>query len=816
MKKLQIIFYTILIGVTSAAQNLSPRLIDLAKSTFEVVKLNPTDPSPPSEWMGDNALNLNARSIKCSLWGPPDIITFSLSKNDVWDRRSFNKPLLTLRQMIDSVQQGDWTRHYYDSYQAYDFPTPKPVGQIQIRCPELKNASSPEAKLAMSDGVVTITAADSTASIKVKFANLMTGNVMILKGEVTGIPKFKIRLFRHFDSSKSGQSWIAGSEGKAIPLEGYDYSIHKDEDGPLKPPESGIEGNIVWIRQEMPPEKTFPNGFSYLFAAVLKDGKASFETSKGFGLAANMEISEVRKEKAKTDFWFKTYFKSHGPKYEPINAAMGVAADINIESKNFCVVFTVVTSIDLRDGQSLLQVAKKRLSEEKGAKDLFIENKHFYDVLYSRREKGRIVATNDNNENIIREAFRSWTQEHSGSTACDPELLQCDNTYAYMEQDWSQWHSDIHFNEAEPTLYCVTNQLDRLLLWEKILNKWLPLAKKNAKDVYNLPGAFYGLSFVPILSDEIYHTHEVWEQSMELTAQNLRVPWLCYEYSGDPEYLKRIWEVMEESCRFYKAYLTRMEDGKLHVFPTVSAEQRGFTKKLNENMDSMSSLSLIAWCLKAGTECARLLGKETDETKSWALAAGEIAPYPEWNADGKTIYTDMRNCPPVEYNFVPQTYPVLMTDEINLDSPTELKEMMKNTIDFVKGWPGGYTDKAKYVLGYDKGITPEHLLNSRSGDAFLFPAVKEDVKIGFKDFLAKGGFEISALYENQRAENIIVRSLAGNRCCLVLPQRLKKVDIFDNTTHKNVSCSIIPAKNDKRERVEWLTQKGHEYRIFAD
>jgi len=93
----------------------SPKLIDLAKTTFEEVKLNPTDPSPSSELMGDNALNLNA--------------------------------------------------------------------------------SPPEAELAMSDGVVTIAAAAGNASLKVKFANMMTKNVMILKGEVKGIPELTIRLY---------------------------------------------------------------------------------------------------------------------------------------------------------------------------------------------------------------------------------------------------------------------------------------------------------------------------------------------------------------------------------------------------------------------------------------------------------------------------------------------------------------------------------------------------------------------------------------------------------------------------------------------
>ncbi len=811
MKGFQIIFLSCLFCINVGAQNMPSTLIELAKTTFEVVKLNPTDPSPSSDWLGGNALNLSAKSIKCSLWGPPDIITFSLSKNDVWDRRYFDKPVLKLQQMIDSIQDGSWKQHYYNSYNAYDFPCPKPVGQIQIRCPELKNAPSPEANLAMSDGVVTINAVDSNASLTVKFANMMTKDVMVLGGETKGITGLTIRLFRHFDTTKrGGRRWSGGGLGQ--PLQGFDYSLHKDEDGPLDPPTSGVYGNIVWIRQDMPAEKTFPNGFSYLFAAILKKGKANFEVKEGHGLATRMELSDEHKEKSEK-------MSGYMPKYELINKALGIAADMNIKSSSFCVVFTVVTTLDLQKGQSLLEVAQRRLTQEKGDMALFAENKQFFDDLFQLREKGRIIYDGDshNNQDIVKKAFRSWTQEHSGSTASDPERFQCDQTYALMESDYSPWHGDIHFNEVEPTSYCVTNQLDRLVIWEKMLKQGLPLAKKNAKDVYGLPGAFYGLAYVPISSDDIYHQHEVWEQSMEITAQSLRVPWLCYEYSGDMEYLKRIWEVLEESCRFYKAYLTKMDDDKWHVYPTVTAERRGFTQKLRENMDSMSALSLISWCLRSGTECARLLGKETDETKSWAMVAQNMAAYPEWNVNGKKVFTDVRNCPLLkEYWPCPQTYPVLLSDDINLDSPQEIKDKMKNTLDVIpKSGLFSFEDKAKYLLAYTQGTTAEHLLNSRSGDAHLFPAVTENSRIVFKDFLAKGGFEISAHYQNKRAENISVTSLAGNRCCLVLPQKLNKVGVYDKTDRKEVPFTIIPAQNNKRERITWMTQKGHKYMVTA-
>jgi len=226
------ILYMFLFTISGFSQDWSSKLIDLAKTTFEVTRLNPTDPSPTTEWMGDNALSLNAKSIKCSLWGPPDIITFSLSKNDVWDRRYFCKPVLKLKQMIDSVQYGKWNQHYYNSCNAYDFPTPKPVGQIQIRCPELVGAPAPEARLGMSDGVVTITSSKGNSSLKLKFTNMLTKDIMVLSGETKGIPVLTIRLYRHFDIIKSGQSFLAGVvEGKdhAVPLPGFDYSVFRKD-----------------------------------------------------------------------------------------------------------------------------------------------------------------------------------------------------------------------------------------------------------------------------------------------------------------------------------------------------------------------------------------------------------------------------------------------------------------------------------------------------------------------------------------------------------------------------------------------------------
>ena len=55
-------------------------------------------------------------------------------------------------------------------------------------------------------------------------------------------------------------------------------------------------------------------------------------------------------------------------------------------------------------------------------------------------------------------------------------------------------------------------------------------------------------------------------------------PWMClplwehYEYTGDEEYLKEIWPILEGSCRFVCGYLTEDDDGTMMTAPSNSPE----------------------------------------------------------------------------------------------------------------------------------------------------------------------------------------------------------------------------------------------------
>ncbi len=74
------------------------------------------------------------------VWGPDTAPTLSVGKSDLWDRRKAApiEPVLTLARIMEMARAGDPAilngKRYYTAYGSYDFPCPKPVGQIISSC----------------------------------------------------------------------------------------------------------------------------------------------------------------------------------------------------------------------------------------------------------------------------------------------------------------------------------------------------------------------------------------------------------------------------------------------------------------------------------------------------------------------------------------------------------------------------------------------------------------------------------------------------------------------------------------------------------
>ncbi|MCL1794920.1 MAG: hypothetical protein FWG34_13770 [Oscillospiraceae bacterium] len=792
----------------------------LAEFLTETKELYPDDPSPPEEFFGCDAVGINAKQIKCSLWGKPEAITFSISKNDVWDRRLIAEPPLKAKELYARVyENGDPGEDlYYASYGAYDFPCPKPVGQLIVTAKELAGAESPKAVRHYSNGVVGVSAKKDTHELAFQVANMMARNVLTYEFSTAGLGQLGIRLYRHLDSYREYDKYYFCGDGKApASRKGFDYEKDRPFNDPMEPPENGSYEDMAYIRQKFPAERTFPDGFEYVFAARVVGIKAEISFKEGYRLGTPAHITKRRYDNADKSSVGGFMRSGCAPQYERINEMFGVAADFEITppagSARFALFATVVTSAETKNDP--VKTAYERLAISDAA-SCFDENRHYYDTLYDAREKGRIFffdedgRQNEKNENVVKKAFKSWTFDHSGGTASDPYAYQSDNTYAYMNSDYSPWHGDVHFNEVAPTEYCVLGQFDRLAIWEKLLTMLLPAAKTNAQKVYGMDGAFYGLSHVPCDMDIIYHSHEVWENSMELSAQNILAVWRCYEYSGDIGYVRRIYEVLYESALFYSQYVTLGDDGKYHVIPTVSAEHHGFTKKFELNKDSTSALCLIAWNLEACVEATELLGLEmSGQIRRFGHIAANMADYPTHIVDGKEIYADIQNSTLLEFNLTAPLYPVFLSDHINLDSGKREIETAIRTAEAIDGWSVGY---AKILLGITKGTSAENLINSRSGDIHLFPCVEEGANVGFMDMRAKKGFLVSANYINKTVCDLMVTSNAGAVCRIAFPAMPEKITVVDTATGDTIAHKKITGAGVK-DRIEFNTNKGYAYRI---
>ena len=100
-------------GFTNSSLACEIPLREAAQSVAWESALQPNSPLPDSGGFGvGRAMTINNLKMRTTLWGPPDRITISLNKNNVWDRRlntrSFQAP--TLQEITEgrifSGQQG--------------------------------------------------------------------------------------------------------------------------------------------------------------------------------------------------------------------------------------------------------------------------------------------------------------------------------------------------------------------------------------------------------------------------------------------------------------------------------------------------------------------------------------------------------------------------------------------------------------------------------------------------------------------------------------------------------------------------------------
>ncbi len=764
------------------------------------------------------AVNMSNKQMRILLFGPPEQLTLDLRKTDVWDRRFAYDPVVTL----DDIRKGAFDERNKEKpsdsadyeaqrgelgylspnggravvygYYVHNFPMSKAVGQVIISAPDFEGAGQPEAVVRCIDGVTGVHLKKGIAEADITYLPMMTENIIAVGFEGSNLqsPPF-FRLYRHRDTDP----WK------------WDAPWNR----PLDPPVSGVDGRFFWISQKLPGEKTFPDGFEYIMMGLIIEGSPGIETvdrTKNLGTKMyspyedpDAIMNPETESSVQQGGWYLLQ------QFDRIRDAKGSAATATIKSGGTVRFTALVTVVTTNDGPDLIECAKKRLleAEKKGMKGLVAENAVWYRNLYDLRENGRIFdGTSGWAAKQIPGIYKSWVEAHFPNCKPDPTRFEADPKYGIIG-DTGPWHSLPCYNELFYTHLNVINCQDRLEYYPLLVNHWLETCRINARQTFNLPGMFLAYGYLPpIKADDIYpHTINTWEFCMEIPAQVMKIGWDNFDYGGDERYLAQtVYPALRDLAIFYAAYAEKHDDGYYHVIPTMSAEHWGWTYRFEKNRDSASALSMFEWTFSRAAEASEILGVDADLRATWRMMADHMAPYPTWESDEGTIYTDMADVNPigVGYNWFAGVYPTILADEINLDSPPEEQEIMLRSARLAKGWNnnlafhllGRELDPSQTYNGYSKPVPvktheafmgilpgePERLLNSRSGVIHLFPCVPENASVGFKRFQARGGFLVTAEHIEGTTTTVLIESRRMVNCRLMNPWGESSITLIRN------------------------------------
>jgi hypothetical protein len=788
--------------------------------------LAPRDPQPNwNSYPQGSAMTINNLKMRTTIWGPPERVTISLTKNNVWDRRVNTRGLTapTLQEIIDGAyspaNKGYVGKHpetqrprgygyllkeggFYDPYREpieYSMPCLKPVGQIIMGMDPLAGAAAPEATQSCANGVVKLDIVKGEAKASLQYVLGMTSNLYAVRGEFSGIDSpIWLRLYRHRDTAHLR---YMSEDGKTYTRKGTEAD--KAFNFPMDPPTSGKDGRYFWIRQQMPAEKTFPQGFEYvLMGLVITPGKVDLETVEGrTGLGTP-------------------------PPDERIAKASGAAATATFTPKAGGKLEALVTIVTTMDGSDVLALARKRLAaaEAAGFDGVVRENTQWWNAFYDKREDGRVfkgLTGAQCTENIL-SIYRSYADGHGGGTKTDMRKCECSASYVPPERDAQLWSSAPCYNEIFTSNCFVRNWADNQDMWKQLVWHWLPGAKDNAKSMFGMPGMCLVHGYQPpIKPDKYVHTTLTLELCFDTMAQTIKPVWDEWDYGGDVEFLrKECYPVMREMALFYAAYAKKGDDGYYHIIPSMEPEKWGYYAQFERNKDVISSLCMFRWALNRTAEASEIFGVDADLRPQWREVADNLAPYPTWDAPEGPVFcaiqgVEPKNVPGDHFGEAAE-YPTILADEINLDSPKEQRDMMLRTARKLE--TAGTTPQTLILLGVPTepswvDFDAETLLNSRSGRMHLFPAIAPKTEIAFHNFQARGGFLVSAARNAEEVYFLEVQSRRDNTCRIMNPWPGRPVVVREVGKTEPVAVRIDRSNG---ECIVFSSIAGKQYSIEAD
>lgn len=585
-------------------------------------------------------LLLGNGDIAVSLYGPPELLTLHVGKNDIWDYRDPmdekhprshadflrmyadpSKPAIS--NYLFDRQVDDWNVDIRETF-LKPMPTIKPAGKIRFRNALLTGKSY--------TGRLHLWNANAAAGPDSNHPTLRTRvsyprNLIIAEYDPAGTGAFDIELARHKDSTGM------------IP----------------NGPEFGAHGRDMWVRYKFPPDPVnYPNGFEYvMYARILGGDDISIKIVPDFA-------------KIMQGIWRGQVAT------EPVETTEGVAIAHVRSAKPVTLLVSVVTT---RDDIHPFERAKSDIdkAQNTGTKRLIKEHEDWWHSFWKRSfvylpdkpflnktwsfsqymlaccwRKGRIAPG----------LFGSWTWED----------------YPLFGNDY---HWDYNMQQAVWGAYS-SNHLEQAIPYNETARALLPTAVTDARETYGIEGAKFFLTSYPRRYKHNPFPLLHYDKMMSLNGWVTHPMWWYFLYSQDKSYLKtQAYPVMRECARFYEKYLTRAADGKYDIWPTA-AWDIDFTPYLKDNRNFPMDISFIRYLMNACITASEILGVDEKMRKSWQEIALNLRDYPTAEtAEGK-VFTAYEGSTST-YHFPLAAMMVFPGDDIGLSSPKVQIETARRT-----------------------------------------------------------------------------------------------------------------------------------------
>jgi hypothetical protein len=427
------------------------------------------------------------------------------------------------------------------------------------------------------------------------------------------------------------------------------------------------------------------------------------------------------------------------------------------------------------------------------------------------------------------------------------------------------WHGDYHMNYNTQQVWWgvfSSNHAEQHEPYTRLVESLMPMARWNARVQFGLPGAYFPHSAYPVPSEVNPYPAPPWGYEICETPWTVQSLWWQYKYTLDQEYLRRVYPMLRAAAEFLVAFVTKGDDGKYHIVPTVSPENWGATVDFRLNKDCIIDLALTAFLLDAMLEGSRVLGVDSELRAKWQEVRNNLAPYPEGEGPFGRVWLDVRDAPPEFVYNVPVTLaPVFPGEQAGLGSRPEQLALARRTArtvrleggndlvwqplvrarlgmldldwfkrevrycmtplgmanDRVRQAGGRYRDETDYDFMMRMGVWTENLslpavvneclMQSYDGVIRLFPNTANLGRAAFRDLRAAGAFLVSAAWDGKAAADVTLRSEKGSVARVANPWGPAAAEVRALPSGAEVDCTRRGAV------MEFRTNAGESYSL---